>query len=141
MTAIGIHKIFLSALGRNPLTAFPEAKLFLAHETAPLTYPAIVASAALDVTEPRGNVTAALTAKFTLIVNPKDHSSDTVATMLCDLDALLASRMTAQNLNAHGEELGLPETLYALRWDASGDPEADETHLSFTISYTGVVQF
>ncbi|MBE6401235.1 MAG: hypothetical protein E7037_04310 [Verrucomicrobia bacterium] len=141
MTTIGIHKILLSALGRNPLSAFPDVKTFLAHETAPLTYPAIIASAALDAADPRGNATATLSAKFTLAVNPDDHSSDTVSAMLCDLDALLASRMTAENLNAHAEELGEKEHFYLVRWDASSEPDADEKHLSFTFTYTGTVQF
>lgn len=141
MNTIGIHKIFLSALGRNPLPDNPEVTLYLGHETAPVNYPAIIAAAGLDVSEPHGNTTATVTARFTLALNPEDYTSDQTATLICDLDAILSSRMTTENLNVHAEEIGAKEFFYFFRWDASSEPEAGDGMLSFTFTYTGRVQF
>lgn len=141
MNAIGINKVLLHALGRNPLPDFPEVKTFLAHETTPVTYPALIISSGIDAAEPYGNVTATITTQFVLVVNPEDYTSDSVAQMICDLDAQLASRMTTDNLNTHAEEIGCKEFFYFFRWNASAAPENDETHLSFTFTYSGSIQF
>lgn len=142
MNANKITKIFLSVLGRNPLAeTWPALRLFLPFETAPLKFPAVIATCSLSAREPRGNATADVEATFTLALDAEDFTSEQVETMAAELAEALTQKLDADSLNLHAEDLGLAAHFYFFRWNGTDAPAVNsEGKLSFSFSFIGSVQ-
>lgn len=145
MNANAILKTFLSLIERTPLAdAFPELKFFLQYETAPLTFPAIVATVSLTPHEDLAqNKTADWNAAFSLIVPADDFSSERHAELLEGISNFLAERLEyAGNLNVHADEIGA-NILFttAPEWAGTDETTADaDRRLTTVIRYTGTAQ-
>ena len=143
MNANKITKIFLSVLGRNPLAeTWPALRLYLPFETAPLKFPAVIATCSLSAREPRGNASADVEATFTLALDAEDFTSDQAEAMAAELAEALTRKLDADALNLHAEDLGLAAHFYFFRWNVTDAPAVNsEGKLSFSFSFIGSGQF
>lgn len=139
-----ILKTFLAALGRRPLAEdYPQLKLYLSFETAPLEYPALVVSCSL---EPAANLarnrTARFSATFSLLVPADDFSNDEHAALIAETDERLGGLFGApETLNAYAEEIGAPTHFYSADWGGTSETQAEERLLSTAWTLSGVAQF
>lgn len=143
MNTVGLLKIFLSALGRNPLAGFPEVKLYLVHETAPIEFPALIAGASLTATpDHERNYTADFNLTFTLSVPADDYSTAQVEALTEAVSARLYAAMDIAALNTYAEEIGSHVLLYSLQWANTDDVQIDdERRISQVWTFSGQAQF
>lgn len=143
MNANAIAKLILDVIGRQPCPdVCPYLRLYIPFETAPLVFPALIASVSLSAREPAGNATAEIDARFELALDAEDFSSAAAEALAEAVSDALAARLTPANLNAAAAARDIKAQIYFFRWQSTEAPSVStEGKLVFAQSFTGAAQF